>query len=178
MIISRIKGGIGNQLFIYAASKRLALKNNVELVLDTVSGFKYDKDFQRHYQLDHFNISARKATAIERLEPFSRIRRYIKRNLNRKFSFDKRSFIEEEGLNFEAQLPNVLPEDSRADLGLFLDFGNVWGVDYDSTIDDSNKIRSSTGVVVNWSSPIGPMSFTLAQNLSKAKELKDIIIIG
>ena len=71
-------------------------------------------------------------------------------------------------LNFEAQLPNVLPEDSRADLGLFLDFGNVWGVDYDSTIDDSNKIRSSTGVVVNWSSPIGPMSFTLAQNLSKA----------
>ena len=33
MIISRIKGGIGNQLFIYAASKRLALKNNVELDL-------------------------------------------------------------------------------------------------------------------------------------------------
>ena len=29
------------------------------------------------------------------------------------------------------------------DIGLFLDFGNVWGVDYDSTIDESNKIRSS-----------------------------------
>ena len=25
-----------------------------------------------------------------------------------------------------------------------LDFGNVWGVDYDSSVDDSNKIRSST----------------------------------
>jgi hypothetical protein len=40
MILSRIKGGIGNQLFIYAASRRLALKNNTELVLDHVSGFE------------------------------------------------------------------------------------------------------------------------------------------
>ena len=71
-------------------------------------------------------------------------------------------------INFEAQLPNVLPEDSRADLGVFLDFGNVWGVDYDSTIDESNKIRSSTGVVIDWSSPIGPMNFIFAQNLLKA----------
>ena len=70
-------------------------------------------------------------------------------------------------LNFEANLPTLLPEDTNADLGLFLDFGNVWGVDYDSTIDDSNKIRSSTGVVANWMSPLGPMNFVLSQNLSK-----------
>ena len=42
------------------------------------------------------------------------------------------------------------------------------GVDYDSSIDDSNKIRSSTGVIANWMSPIGPLSFVLSQNLSKA----------
>ncbi len=71
-------------------------------------------------------------------------------------------------LNFEAQLPNVLPEDSRADLGLFLDFGNVWGVDYDSSIGDSNKIRSSAGAILNWLSPLGPMNFTFSQNISKA----------
>ena len=51
---------------------------------------------------------------------------------------------------------------------MFLDFGNVWGVDYDSSIDDSNKIRSSTGVMASWMSPIGPLSFTLSQNISKA----------
>ena len=71
-------------------------------------------------------------------------------------------------LNLEANLPNVLPENTNVDIGTFLDFGNVWGVDYDSSIDDSNKIRSSTGIVANWSSPIGPMSFVLAQDLSKA----------
>ena len=71
-------------------------------------------------------------------------------------------------LNFETNLPNVLPENSNADLGLFLDFGNVWGVDYDSSIDESNEIRSSTGITLNWLSPIGPLNFVVSQNLSKA----------
>ena len=71
-------------------------------------------------------------------------------------------------LNLEASLPNFLPEDTNTDVILFLDFGNVWGVDYDSSIDDSNKIRSSAGAVASWMSPVGPMTFTLSQNLSKA----------
>ena len=71
-------------------------------------------------------------------------------------------------LNFEANLPKILPESTNMDFGLFLDFANVWGVDYDSTIDDGSKIRSSTGVALNWSSPLGPMTFILSQNLSKA----------
>tara|TARA_B100001059_G_C17830577_1_gene584388 strand:+ start:1621 stop:3855 length:2235 start_codon:yes stop_codon:yes gene_type:complete len=71
-------------------------------------------------------------------------------------------------VNFEANLPNLLPENTNTDFGLFLDFGNVWGVDYDDTIEDSNKIRSSTGIAMNWLSPIGPMSFVLAEDLAKA----------
>ena len=71
-------------------------------------------------------------------------------------------------LNLEASLPNFLPENTNTDFGLFLDVGNVWGIDYDSSIDDSNKIRSSTGVALNWISPLGPMSFVLSQNISKA----------
>ena len=43
-IIPRILGGLGNQLFCYAAARRLALVNNVELVLDDVSGFVRDHD--------------------------------------------------------------------------------------------------------------------------------------
>ncbi len=71
-------------------------------------------------------------------------------------------------LNFEANLPNLLPEAYKTDVGLFLDFGNVWGVDYDSSLDDSNKIRSSTGIAASWLSPIGPLSFVFSTNLSKA----------
>ncbi len=71
-------------------------------------------------------------------------------------------------VNFEANLPNLLPENTRTDVSAFLDFGNVWGVDYDSGIDDSNTLRSSTGVAASWASPLGPMTFILSTNLSKA----------
>ena len=71
-------------------------------------------------------------------------------------------------LNFEAALPYFLPESTKTDVGLFLDFGNIWSVDYDSTVDDSNKIRSTAGINTSWLSPVGPMSFTLSTNISKA----------
>jgi len=61
-----------------------------------------------------------------------------------------------------------LPESTKTDVGLFLDLGNVWGVDYDKTIDDSSKLRSSAGITTNWLSPVGPMSFIFSQNISKA----------
>ena len=56
----------------------------------------------------------------------------------------------------------------KKNIGLFLDVANIWGVDYSSAIDDSNKIRSSTGVAASWSSPIGPITFVMSQNLTKA----------
>ena len=71
-------------------------------------------------------------------------------------------------VSLEANLPNLLPESSRTEVGLFVDFGNVWGVDYDDTLDESNKIRSSAGLAASWLSPIGPLTFVLSNNLSKA----------
>ena len=68
----------------------------------------------------------------------------------------------------EAQLPNILPESYRTDFSMFFDAGNVWSVDYSDAIDDSNKIRTSVGVSANVYTTIGPLSFTLAQNLTKS----------
>ncbi len=72
-------------------------------------------------------------------------------------------------LNLETNLPNLLPENYNTDVSLFLDFGSVWGVDYDSSLDESTDLRSSTGIAANWMSPIGPLSFVLSQNISKAE---------
>ena len=71
-------------------------------------------------------------------------------------------------VNLEASLPNLLPENTKAEVGFFMDIGNVWGVDYDKKIGDGSKIRSSLGTGINWLSPVGPMSFILSQNLTKA----------
>ena len=78
--------------------------------------------------------------------------------------------------NIEANLPNLLPEDSKTDVNVFLDFGNVWGVDYDDTLDNSNKIRSSTGVQASWMSPIGPMTFVFSKALIQIAQKLLILI--
>ena len=39
--------------------------------------------------------------------------------------------------------------------------------DYSSAINDSSALRSSVGIGVDWYTPIGPMSFSLAQPISK-----------
>ena len=111
---------------------------------------------------DDVRLSKRRGLSTKRLRGFKR---------NKVGPVDNKDHIGgnySAALNFEGNLPNVLPENTNADLNIFLDFGNVWGVDYDSAIDDSNKIRSSTGLAANWMSPVGPLSFVFSQNLSKA----------
>ena len=70
--------------------------------------------------------------------------------------------------NLELSLPNFLPEATKTDVGVFFDVANIWHVDYDKAIDDSSKIRSTAGAQASWTSPLGPMTFILSQNLSKA----------
>ncbi len=70
-------------------------------------------------------------------------------------------------LNLNSTLPNVIFENDNVDLNFFMDFANVWEVDYNSNL-DSNKLRSSTGIAVNWFSTIGPLTFSYAIPLSEA----------
>jgi len=109
-LIPRIFGGLGNQLFCYVAARRLALVNNAELVLDDVSGFAYDTVYQRNYQLDYFNIPCRKATAVERLEPFSRPRRSLRRRWNKHLPFEQRAYLVQEGVDYDPRLLNFKPQ--------------------------------------------------------------------
>ena len=56
MIATTLAGGIGNQLFMYAAAQSLALDKGTQLVLNTDDGFVNDYQFHRNYELDNFNI--------------------------------------------------------------------------------------------------------------------------
>jgi glycosyl transferase family 11 len=54
-VIAHLVGGIGNQLFIYAAAWALAQRTGAELILD-VSAFRRDTFYRRTYALAHFNL--------------------------------------------------------------------------------------------------------------------------
>ena len=103
-IIVRIQGGLGNQLFCYAAARRLALVNNAELVIDNVSGFLRDRCYHRRYNLNHFNIPVRIATPPERLVPFERCKRIVLKLVSRRRPFKDRCYVEQEGVDFDPRL--------------------------------------------------------------------------
>jgi hypothetical protein len=117
MIIARITGGLGNQLFQYAMAKRLALHQNTELLLDTTAyqgGIEARPDhlaaFARPLALFRFAVKARAATDEEisqlrddfyRSTTRDRIVRKIRR-IHRSFLW-KRSHIIEHQYRFQPE---------------------------------------------------------------------------
>ena len=70
-------------------------------------------------------------------------------------------------LNFSSDVPKILENSQSTDLKIFLDIANVWGVDYDSSLETSDDIKSAFGIGLDFFTPVGPLNFTLSQHLSK-----------
>ena len=70
-------------------------------------------------------------------------------------------------LNFNTTLPQVFPNSQNIDVSLFFDAANIWGVDYDSSLSDSSKIRSSVGIGIDWFTVVGPLTFSLTEVITK-----------
>lgn len=99
MIVVRMYGGLGNQLFQYAFGRYLSLKNSTELILD-LNWFKYTPKFdtKRYYELNNFCVSCRYLSIIEktifRLSNNKYIGKYVNLPYNlaykkeRQYSFD------------------------------------------------------------------------------------------
>ena len=70
-------------------------------------------------------------------------------------------------VNLQSNVPMLFSNSENLDAIVFFDAANIWGVDYDSSIDDESKIRSSIGIGVDMLTPIGPLNFSLSQAISK-----------
>ena len=67
-------------------------------------------------------------------------------------------------------VPQILPNSQSTDFSIFVDAANVWGADYDTGLaDGKGSLRSSVGIAFNYYSVIGPISFSLAEAISKGK---------
>ena len=72
--------------------------------------------------------------------------------------------------NAELFIPAFGPSlEKSVRLSTFLDVGNVWGYDTKMSLSD---MRFSTGLALSWSSPVGPLKFSLAKPLKKEQDDK------
>lgn len=107
MIIARIKGGLGNQLFAYAAARRLSIINRDELVLDHLSGFRRDYKFNRNFQLNYFNIPCELVGEYKGFNFFQLAFTKVKKIINKFTRFETRSYIEQEFDDFDERLLKI-----------------------------------------------------------------------
>ena len=71
-------------------------------------------------------------------------------------------------INLQSSLPFLFENSQNFDAIIFFDAANIWGVDYDSSIDDGSKIRSSIGIGVDWATIVGPLSFSITEVITKS----------
>ena len=104
-IYLHLSGGIGNQLFQYAAAKNLSILNNADLILDKNSGFITDLRFKRKYSLNYINDQNKKESSILFFIIFRLIKKvFFLRKLFYKFFNNK---IIDEYYSFEKFHPEV-----------------------------------------------------------------------
>jgi len=93
MVIVRLMGGLGNQLFQYAAGRALAHRHGVALKLDPAS---FASNPLRRYALDAFHITAGIATAGEAERLYSRtLAGRLRRRLERLLPLHRRRYYRE-----------------------------------------------------------------------------------
>lgn len=107
MIITKLIGGLGNQLFQYAAGRRLAYINNTNLKLD-LSWYKNvdgGKATSRAYGLGEFNIIAENFASLEEIGRFKKNKIYtILEKLN---LYHRDSFTKERQFNLNPEVLNL-----------------------------------------------------------------------
>ncbi len=71
-------------------------------------------------------------------------------------------------INATSTIPYFLENIQSVDVVMFADVGNIWGVDYNNSL-DVDEIRSSVGVGLDWLTPVGPLTFSLAHPITQAE---------
>lgn len=115
-VIAIVKGGLGNQLFIYAAARALALRTGRTLHLDTARGYTND-DYGRSYRLNRFPIQVEPMREAWRIAAHLRHPRHkIIRALNKLLPRNQRTYFGEQRNCPPTQLTALQPQRERITL--------------------------------------------------------------
>ena len=161
--------------FRSAYSLDLPIISDTNTVTNTYSYKFYTELYEKNVSTVSFLMQAANSISnddiklTERLYvPSSRLRGFANRKIGPKDGTDFIGGNFVSTINFSSSLPQILENFQNLDVQVFFDAARIWGVDYDSSLDNNpSKIRSSAGIGIDWFTPLGPLNFSLSLPLSK-----------
>lgn len=117
MIITRLQGGMGNQMFQYALGRDLSIKYGVPFKID-VESYKIKNAVERHYDLDVFNIV--EDIANEKEVPF------FYRNSNRNLFLSKLNSVLNKFLKNKGKETSFSFDSNILEVGLDIYLDGYW----------------------------------------------------
>lgn len=97
MIATTIRGGLGNQMFIYAATRAMALRNGTDMTFNLHYGFDMDYQFHRKLELSNLNVNWGKVNKCASFDyKYARSIRFLSRKLGRNIFLPQYKFIVEQ----------------------------------------------------------------------------------
>ncbi len=110
LVVARIHGGLGTQMFQYALGRNLARCSGARLKLDLTWYDGVHARTLRQYRLHHFHIQAEQATAAEiaraqGIGGWPGVAGKVGRRINRLRPYVRRSWVQEQGPQFD---PHIL----------------------------------------------------------------------
>ena len=132
-----------------------------ELYEDNITSFSFFAKSSNSLSNDNIKLTERNFL------PSSKLRGFTPGSIGPKDGKDYIGGNYATSINVTTSIPQLFEESQNIDFLFFIDAANVWGVDYSSSIDESNKVRSAAGIGVDWFTAVGPLNFSLSQPITK-----------
>jgi hypothetical protein len=157
MIIVNLTGGIGNQMFQYAAARRVSYVNNTQLYLDLSWFNESGLGTNRKYELEVFNIVSKVATPSD-IAPFKTgkqnpLTRRLPNFLKKIVFHTNQTHISEKDFSFDSDMlnvkDNVYLDGYWQSEKYFIDIEQIVRREFAFKTDPTEKNRQASNIIIS-----------------------------
>lgn len=180
MIATIIRGGLGNQMFMYAMTRAMALRNKTSAVYNLKDGFERDFAYRRKLELLNFNVHLERKPRVTFDYPFSRYSLYVSKRMGfNVFSPNYRYVKEKTPFRFEPELKeckesNLFLDGYWQSEKYFDDYCDVIRDDFKITMPIAEEVKTE---LCQWNLGEGNLVFIGVRRYQECKTLSDGVLL-
>lgn len=181
MIASIIQGGLGNQMFIYAMARAMALRNHTSAVFNLKYGFANDFQFHRKLELCGLNVKLQEKPVLTFDYKLSRASLFVSRKAGFNIFMPQYKYIKEKKpMRFEPEVKSfkgseVFLEGYWQSEKYFDDFDSIIRDDFKITMPIPDNVEEE---LRQWNPEEGNLVFIGVRRYQECKSLADGVLLN